>query len=123
MRMFQSVLRKYADFTGTAARPEFWWFALSSVVAHVALNALKVFTDHGTVYLGNKVGHAVIHSGHRKHVLLEEFAADSRAPILNVYLAAAPGARAHIPVDRHGSIGKLEEVAADYPVLEIRYLR
>ncbi|MBK4347074.1 DUF805 domain-containing protein [Lacisediminihabitans changchengi] len=47
-----AVLRKYADFSGTAGRPEFWWFALFSVVAHVALNALNIFTDQGTVYLG-----------------------------------------------------------------------
>ena len=52
LQSVQSVFRKYADFSGSAARPEFWWFALFSAVAHLALNALNVFTDHGTVYLG-----------------------------------------------------------------------
>ncbi|MET4705878.1 DUF805 domain-containing protein [Frigoribacterium sp. UYMn621] len=48
----RAVLRKYADFTGAAGRPEFWWFSLFSVIAHLALNALNIFTDQGTVYLG-----------------------------------------------------------------------
>jgi len=45
----KSVLRKYADFSSTAERPEFWWFALLRVVAHLALNALNIVTDRGTV--------------------------------------------------------------------------
>lgn len=48
----QTVFRKYADFTGAAGRAEFWWFALFAAISHLALNALNVFTDHGTVYLG-----------------------------------------------------------------------
>jgi len=55
MSMLQSVravLRKYAEFTGTAVRPEFWWFALFSVIAHLALNRANIFTDLETVYLG-----------------------------------------------------------------------
>ncbi|MCU1597132.1 MAG: hypothetical protein JWQ47_871 [Glaciihabitans sp.] len=55
MNMLQSVravLRKYAEFTGTAVRLEFWWFALFSVIAHLALNSLNIFTDQGMVYLG-----------------------------------------------------------------------
>jgi uncharacterized membrane protein YhaH (DUF805 family) len=55
MNMLQSVravLRRYADFTGTAVRSEFWWFALFCVIAHLALNSLNIFTDQGTVYLG-----------------------------------------------------------------------
>ena len=28
----RTCLRKYADFTGRAARPEFWWFALANLV-------------------------------------------------------------------------------------------
>lgn len=55
MNMLQSVravLRKYADFSGAAGRPEFWWFALFAGIAHLALNSLNIYTDHGTVYLG-----------------------------------------------------------------------
>ena len=61
MNMLQSVravLRKYADFTGTAVRPEFWWFALFSVIAHLAMNSLNIFTDQGTVYLGASLSSA-----------------------------------------------------------------
>ena len=52
LQSVQSVLRKYADFTTRAARPEFWWFVLFAGIAHLALNSLNIFTDHGTVYLG-----------------------------------------------------------------------
>lgn len=47
-----TVLRKYAEFRGTATRPEFWWFALFSSIVHAALNALNVAVADGTVYLG-----------------------------------------------------------------------
>lgn len=55
MTMFtsvRSVLRHYADFNGVAGRPEFWWFALFSAVAHLALNSLNLVTPEGTIYLG-----------------------------------------------------------------------
>lgn len=52
LQSVQAVLRKYADFTTGAARPEFWWFVLFAGIAHLALNSLNIFTDHGTVYLG-----------------------------------------------------------------------
>ncbi len=48
----KAVFTKYGDFRGRASRPEFWWFALFSAVAHLALNSLNIFTAHGTVYLG-----------------------------------------------------------------------
>src|SRR4051794_4106359 len=42
----QSVIRcvrdKYADFSGRAGRPEFWWFMLASFAAGVALNILHL---------------------------------------------------------------------------------
>jgi deazaflavin-dependent oxidoreductase (nitroreductase family) len=67
-------------------------------------------------------GHAVIHSGLRRRVLLEEVAAVDRAPILKAYLARAPGARPHIPVDRREPITKFEPISGNYPVFEIHYL-
>jgi hypothetical protein len=42
--------------------------------------------------------------------------------ILKAYLAQAPGARAHIPVDQHEPVANFEHIAASYPVFEIRYL-
>jgi uncharacterized membrane protein YhaH (DUF805 family) len=32
---------KYADFSGCASRPEFWWFALFDLVASVALGVVS----------------------------------------------------------------------------------
>ncbi|MFM9921275.1 nitroreductase family deazaflavin-dependent oxidoreductase [Lacisediminihabitans sp. H27-G8] len=68
-------------------------------------------------------GHAIVHAGRRRPVLLTEVAAEDRAPILKAYLDQAPGARAHVPVDRREPVAQFERIAADYPVFEIRYLR
>lgn len=42
----QAVIRclrdKYADFGGRASRPEFWWFALASVLVGLVLNILHL---------------------------------------------------------------------------------
>lgn len=42
----QAVLRclrdKYADFSGRASRPEFWWFALASFLVALVLNLLHL---------------------------------------------------------------------------------
>ncbi|PJJ62094.1 uncharacterized membrane protein YhaH (DUF805 family) [Compostimonas suwonensis] len=48
----RSVLRQFDDFTGVSSRPEFWWFVLFSVVAHLSVNSLNIVTPQGTVYLG-----------------------------------------------------------------------
>jgi hypothetical protein len=42
-----------------------------------------------------------------------------RAPILRRYLAVAPGARAHFPVDSRQPLAQFERIAADYPVFRI----
>ena len=36
----KTCFKKYGDFDGRAARPEFWWFALALFVASVILNAV-----------------------------------------------------------------------------------
>ena len=64
-------------------------------------------------------GRAVIRHGRLEAVALEEVDASERAPILRRYLQVAPGARAHIPVDRHAPIGEFERIAADYPVFRV----
>lgn len=38
-----TVFRKYADFTGTAARPEFWWWILFTTLVNAALSTLSVW--------------------------------------------------------------------------------
>ena len=50
-----TVFRKYADFTGRAGRPEFWWFVLFSTLVSAALNALNVATPEGMVAVGSSL--------------------------------------------------------------------
>jgi deazaflavin-dependent oxidoreductase (nitroreductase family) len=64
-------------------------------------------------------GAAVLRAGSRERVRLEEVDPGLRAPILQRYLQLAPGARPHIPVDRHASLDAFEKVAAQYPVFRV----
>jgi F420H(2)-dependent quinone reductase len=65
-------------------------------------------------------GRAVLwHGPHREAVRLDEVEASVRAPILKRYLDRAPGARAHIPVNRRAPLKDFEAVAAQFPVFLI----
>jgi deazaflavin-dependent oxidoreductase (nitroreductase family) len=64
-------------------------------------------------------GRAVIRSGKREDIRLEEVAVDQRAPILKAYLRRAPGARAHIPVHLDAPLAEFERIAGGYPVFRI----
>jgi deazaflavin-dependent oxidoreductase (nitroreductase family) len=64
-------------------------------------------------------GKAVMHSGRRTAIQLEEVPTDQRAPILQAYLKRAPGARPHMPVDKDAPLVEFEKIAADYPVFHI----
>src|SRR6266496_3393881 len=64
-------------------------------------------------------GQAVLRHGHREAVRLEEVDPGARAPILRRYLALAPGARAHIPVDRRAPLEEFDRVAAQIPVFRV----
>ncbi len=64
-------------------------------------------------------GEAVLRHGRREAVHLEEVDPSSRAAILRRYLQVAPGARAHIPVDRRAPLGEFEAIAAQYPVFRL----
>ena len=55
----------------------------------------------------------------REEVRLEEVPPGERAPILRRYLAVAPGARPHVPVDRHAPPEEFERIADQYPVFRI----
>ena len=68
-------------------------------------------------------GRAIIVSGRQRAVILNEVPAELRAPILRAYLARAPGARPHIPINRNAPVASFEALASDYPVFEIRYSR
>jgi deazaflavin-dependent oxidoreductase (nitroreductase family) len=64
-------------------------------------------------------GQAVLRRRHPEAVHLEEVEAASRAPILRRYLAVAPGARPHIPVDRRAPLADFEQIAAQFPAFRI----
>jgi deazaflavin-dependent oxidoreductase (nitroreductase family) len=64
-------------------------------------------------------GQAVLRHGDRETVRLEEVDPGSRAPILRQYLQVAPGARAHIHVDREAPLEEFEGIAAQYPVFRV----
>ncbi len=64
-------------------------------------------------------GHAVLRRRGREAVMLEEIPAEQRAPVLRRYLAVAPGARPHIPVDWRAPLSEFEEVADRYPVFRV----
>ena len=64
-------------------------------------------------------GAAVLRHRRSENVVLEEVDPRLRAPILRRYLQVAPGARAHIPVDRRAPLQEFERIAGRYPVFRI----
>jgi hypothetical protein len=64
-------------------------------------------------------GRAVVVRGVRQEVLLELVPVELRAPIIKRYLALAPGARPHVPVDQHADVSDFEAIAPDHPVYRI----
>ena len=64
-------------------------------------------------------GRAFLHRRGREAVLLTEVEVAERAPILRRYLAVAPGARPHFPIDRTAALGEFERIADRYPVFRV----
>jgi hypothetical protein len=64
-------------------------------------------------------GRAVLRSGDREEIQLEEVPADQRAPILRAYLQRAPGARPHLPVNKDAALAEFHKVAVEFPVFRI----
>jgi len=64
-------------------------------------------------------GRAVLRHGRREAVRLEEVPVDRRPAILRRYLALAPGARPHIPIDRRAPVQEFEPLAPQVPVFHI----
>ncbi|GAB3205620.1 nitroreductase/quinone reductase family protein [Nocardia tengchongensis] len=64
-------------------------------------------------------GQVVLHHGRRRRVRLVEVPVPERAAILRRYLDAVPGARPHIPVDRHAALTEFDTIAAEYPVFRV----
>jgi deazaflavin-dependent oxidoreductase (nitroreductase family) len=64
-------------------------------------------------------GKAVLRSGGREEVYLEEVPTDLRAPILRAYLQRAPGARPHVPVNKDATLADFEKIAPAFPVFRV----
>jgi len=64
-------------------------------------------------------GKAVLRSGGREDVRLEEVPAEQRAPILKAYFQRAPGARPHVPVNKNAPLDEFQRVAAESPVFHV----
>ena len=64
-------------------------------------------------------GRAVLRSGAREHVQLEDVPVGQRAPLLKTYLLRAPGARPHIPVNKDAPLAEFEKIAASFPVFRV----
>jgi deazaflavin-dependent oxidoreductase (nitroreductase family) len=64
-------------------------------------------------------GKAVLVSGRREAVRLEEVPIERRAPILQAYVKRAPGARPHIRVDKDAALAEYEAIASALPVFRI----
>lgn len=64
-------------------------------------------------------GRAVLRSGGREEVHLEEVPAEQRAPILKAYLQIAPGARPHVPVNKDAPLAEFEKVGVEFPVFRV----
>jgi deazaflavin-dependent oxidoreductase (nitroreductase family) len=64
-------------------------------------------------------GRAVLRSGGREEIQLEEVPTDQRAPILRAYLQRAPGARPHVPVNKDAALAEFQKIAAAFPVFRL----
>ncbi|MFZ4663037.1 MAG: nitroreductase family deazaflavin-dependent oxidoreductase [Caldilineaceae bacterium] len=64
-------------------------------------------------------GNVTLHHGRHEEVHLEEVAAAERTPILKAYLQRAPGARAHLPIDKDAPLAAFEQLAAQFPVFRV----
>ena len=68
-------------------------------------------------------GLAVLRHRESEPVRLTEVAPVLRAPILRRYLELAPGARPHLPVDRHAPLAEFARIADRFPVFRVTSVR
>jgi|SRR5215203_3196022 len=64
-------------------------------------------------------GRALLRHGRTERVRLEEVAVEERARVLKVYLHRAPGARAHIPVDKDAPLREFDAIAASAHIPQV----
>lgn len=56
MSFFEAIasgFRKYAEFSGRATRPEFWWFILFIALGAGILSSLSIASGDGTLFRGS----------------------------------------------------------------------
>ncbi|MES5819826.1 nitroreductase/quinone reductase family protein [Streptomyces sp. RG80] len=66
-------------------------------------------------------GRVTLRRGRRTEVRLVEVDPADRAPVLKAYLRRAPGARAHVPVDRLAPVEEFARVADRFPVFRVTH--
>jgi deazaflavin-dependent oxidoreductase (nitroreductase family) len=66
-------------------------------------------------------GRAVLRSGGREEVQLEEVPTNQRAPILRAYLQRAPGARPHVPVNKDAALAEFQKITAAFLVFRLAF--
>lgn len=66
-------------------------------------------------------GRAVIRHGRARPCHLVEVPADQRSPILRRFLEQIPGARPHLPVDRHAPLEAFAVIADRYPAFRVDF--
>ena len=64
-------------------------------------------------------GRAILRHGRARPCHLAEVPVAERAPILQRYLRKVPGARPHIPVDRHAPLAEFAAIADRYPAFRV----
>jgi deazaflavin-dependent oxidoreductase (nitroreductase family) len=64
-------------------------------------------------------GKAVLCSGGREDIQLEEIPISQRATILKAYLQVAEGARPHVSVHKDAPLVEFEKIAPEYPVFRL----
>ena len=68
-----------------------------------------------------RAAHGDVTLRHRRaeHCWLIDVPVAQRAPVVKEYLNQVPGARPHIPVDRHADLSAFEAIAEDYPAFRV----
>jgi hypothetical protein len=61
----------------------------------------------------------VLRHGRTERGRLEDVPPPLRAPVLKAYLARAPGARPHVPVDPDAPLADFEVIAPRFPVFRV----
>ena len=64
-------------------------------------------------------GKATLRHGISEQVILNELDVAQRGPILKAFLAHAPGARPHIPVDKEAPVSEFQRISSKYPVFKV----